>query len=123
MDKISAWQLALRFGLELASLYALGAWVAQRFDGGWRYAAGWGSAAMVAALWVTFAVVGDPSRSGNAPVPVPGPVRLALELAVFISGAAALAARGQWLAFAAFVSVLVVHHAGTTARIAWLLRR
>ncbi len=123
MDKIAAWQLALRFGLEVASLYALGAYVAQRIEGGWRYAAGWGTAAVVAAFWVTFAVAGDPSRSGSAPVAVPGPVRLALELVVFFGGAAALAARAQWTAFAVFVAVLVVHHAGTTSRIVWLLGR
>ncbi len=123
MVEIATWQLALRFGLEVAALYAMGAYVAQRFEGGWRYAAGWGTAAVVAALWATFAVAGDPSRSGGAPVPVSGPARLALELVVFCGGAAALAARAQWIAFAVFVAVLVVHHAGTTARIAWLLGR
>jgi hypothetical protein len=123
MDKIAAWQLALRFGLELASLYALGALVAQRFEGGWRLVAGWGTAAIVATFWVTFAVAGDPSRSGSAPIPVPGPVRLTLELAVFFGGAGALAARAQWPALAVFVAALVVHHAGTTSRIAWLLGR
>lgn len=74
--------LALRFALELSALAALGAW-------GWGRGSGWTAAALAiglplaaAVVWGTFAVIGDPSRSGKAPVPVPGPVRLALEVAV-----------------------------------------
>jgi len=72
---------------------------------------------------VTFAVKGDPSRSGNAPIPVPGPLRLALELAVFGGGAAALAGRESWTAFAIFMIALVAHHAMTVERLAWLVQQ
>ncbi|WP_292315447.1 YrdB family protein [Mesorhizobium sp.] len=43
---------------------------------------------VAAALWGTFAVPDDPSRSGRAPVPVPGAARLALELVILFGGAA-----------------------------------
>jgi hypothetical protein len=120
---IPAWQLAIRFALEVGSLVAIGRFAASFFRGGWSYAAALGAPAFVALLWVTFAVKGDPSRSGHAPIPIPGALRLALEMAVFLGGAAALAARQSWVAFALFVLAFVVHHAMTTERLAWLLRQ
>src|ERR1019366_7635457 len=81
---IAPWLLHLRFALEVGSLIALGGW-ARRTAGrglvGW--AAALATALIVAVLWGTFAVRGDPSRSGRAPVPVPGWLRIALEMAVF----------------------------------------
>ena len=121
--KIPAVQLAIRFGLEIGALVALGRWAATLVAGPWSYAAAFGAPAVAATLWVTFAVRDDPSRSGRAPVPVPGLARLALELAVFLGGAAALGARGSWIAFGVFVSALVVHHAMTRARLRWLLQQ
>jgi hypothetical protein len=90
---IAPWQLAIRFGLEVASLIAMGRYAGTFFRGPWSPLAAWGVPGTVALHWVTFAVKGDPSRAGNAPIPVPGPLRLALELAVFGGGAAALAGR------------------------------
>jgi len=89
--KIPAWQLAIRFGLEVGALVAIGRFAAAVVQGPWSTAAAIGCPAAVALLWVTFAVRGDPSRSGRAPVPIPGVLRLALELLVFGLGAAALA--------------------------------
>lgn len=120
---IPAWQLAIRFGLEVGSLIAIGRYAGGLSRGTWSYIAALGAPALVALIWGTFAVRGDPSRSGNAPIPVPGALRLALELAVFLGGAAALAARQSWVAFALFMAVFVVHHAMTTERLSWLLRQ
>jgi hypothetical protein len=108
----------------LASLGALGA--------GTRHFAGSGTVSWVAAIavplaaaiaWGTFAVPGDPSRSGKAPVPVGGAVRLTLETAVFLGGAAGLAASGRWMGFGVFVAAVVFHHVSTSARIRWLVSR
>ena len=64
---------------------AMGNWAFQTAPpGAAAWLAGLGLPAIAAAAWVTFAVPGDPSRSGRAPVPVPGWVRLLLELAVFL---------------------------------------
>lgn len=121
---IPGYQLAIRFGLEVGALLAIGGW-ARRAAG--QGMAGWAAALglpiVTTLLWVTFAVKGDPSRSGNAPVPVPGWLRLTLELAVFGAGALALAALGRWTWFAVFVGALLLHHAMTTGRLAWLLRQ
>jgi len=120
---IPPWQLAIRFGLEVASLIALGRYAASLLRGPWSLIAAWAVPGAVALLWVTFAVKGDPSRSGSAPIAVPGPLRLALELAVFGGGAAALAGKGNWTALAIFSIAFVAHHAMTMKRLAWLLQQ
>ncbi len=120
---IPAWQLAIRFALEVGALVAIARLAGGFFSGGWSYAAALGTPTFLALVWVTFAVKGDPSRSGNAPVPIPGTLRLALEMVVLLGGAGALAARQSWVAFALFVLAFVVHHAMTTERLAWLLRQ
>lgn len=122
-QSIPAWQLAIRFALEIGSLVAIGRYAGGFFRGGWSYAAAWVVPVLVALLWATFAVQGDPSRSGNAPIPIPGALRLILEMAVFLGGAAALAARNSRVALALFLTAFVVHHAMTTDRMAWLLRQ
>lgn len=120
---IPAWQLAARFALEVASLIAIGRYAASRFIGLSGYVAAWVAPAIIAVCWATFAVKGDPSRSGKAPVPIPGVLRLVFELAVFLGGAAALAARSRWTELGLFMAVLVIHHAMTTERIRWLIRQ
>jgi hypothetical protein len=80
-----------------------------------------GVPALLALVWVTFAVRGDPSRSGGAPVPVPGWVRLAIELAIFGAAVVALARTGEWRACAVYSVALLTHHAGTLPRLKWLL--
>lgn len=77
----------------------------------------------VAVIWTVFAVPDDPSRSGNAPVPVPGIVRLGLEWLVLFGGAMAFYASGQaWIGLVLAVLV-IVHYALWPERIRWLLRR
>ncbi len=124
MPAIPGWQLALRLVLELGSLAAIGVGVYQSAAPGpmaWLLAVAAPAAAAVA--WGTFAVKGDPSRSGKAPVEVPGWLRLAIEVAVFGTGTVLLALRHHWIWFGLLAAGLVVHHAGTTARLTWLLGR
>ena len=120
--KVSFLQLALRFGLELGSLLAIGTWGFRIVGGG---AVGWvlglGLVGLASAAWATFAVPGDASRSGKAPVPVSGAVRLVIELAFFLAGAAAMVAIGRWQAAAIYVAAMVLHHLMTTPRLKWLL--
>lgn len=85
--EMDPWNLALRFGLELAALVglAMGAWAV---SAGWL---GWVAAVLVplvaASVWGLFNVLDDPSRSGKAPVEVSGWIRLWLELLILGSGA------------------------------------
>lgn len=121
--KLPGWQLALRFALEIGALVAWG-FAARRWAAG---AAGLALALAVpialAALWGTFAVRADPTRSGRAPVPTPGPLRLALELFVLAGAAVLLAHDHHWLACAPFCAGVVVHHLGTLDRLRWLVRQ
>lgn len=78
---------------------------------------------MLAVLWGTFAVKDDPSRSGKAPVPVPGVIRLLLELVVLLGAATMLALGGEWIAFGVFMVGVVLHHAMTLDRLRWLVRQ
>lgn len=90
-------------------------------DGGSGIALGVILAAAGIVVWGVFNVPGDRSRSGKAPVPVPGPVRLILELVVLGVGGV-----GWWLSgpvgFAwGYTIVLVVHYALSWDRLGWLL--
>jgi hypothetical protein len=116
-------QLALRFALELGALFGIGRWSALLAEGPWAYATAVAVPLAAAVAWGTFAVRGDPSRSGNAPVPVRGKLRLALELAVFIAGAVGLAVRQNFIACGIYVALLAAHHAATRTRIRWLLEQ
>jgi hypothetical protein len=115
--------LAIRFLLELLALLAMGVW-------GWRQSEGWfrvflaaGVPIIAALVWGTFAVPNDPSRSGAAPVPVPGLARLVLELAVFAFAAWALCDLGATRWCWAMGIVVVVHYISSYDRILWLITR
>ena len=113
--------LAFRFLLELAAYVAIGYW-------GWHSGAGFsrflfalGAPLLWAVLWGTFAVPDDPSRSGKAPVPVPGVLRLALELAFFGFAAWALHDTGATSLGLALASLVLVHYVLSYDRCVWLV--
>lgn len=121
--KMPGWNLLLRFVLELAALagFGYGAW--RLADGGLiGGAAALFTVAAVATIWGTFAVPGDPSRSGNAPVPVPGWLRLVIELLVLGGGAAAFAWAGLPVVGPVLGALLLLHLAFSLGRLGWLLR-
>lgn len=112
--------LALRFILELVGLFAYGYWGWTQHSGLPRWLWTLGLPVIAALAWGTFRVPGDP---GNAPVAVPGWVRLLLE-AVYFGGAVwALYAsgRGNWALV--FALVVVIHYAVSYDRLQWLLRQ
>lgn len=114
--------LALRFFLELAARVAMGVWAWRQGEGATSYV----FAALVplaaAALWGIFAVPGDPSRSGSAPVAVPGAVRLGIEAAFFAFAVWALLQLGSISLAVTMMVALAVHYAVSHGRVAWLLR-
>ena len=120
---MNAANLGLRFLLELAALGGFGFFAWQAGSGPWRVVLAVAAVIAAMTLWAVFAVPGDPSRSGGAPVPVPGAVRLALELAILLGGAWAWHAGGQTLAGAAIAALVLLHYALSFERIAWLLRQ
>jgi hypothetical protein len=113
--------LFVRGLLELTALVLIALGAYRLVGGGW---VGWllGFAAVLVAMvaWVTFAVPGDRSRSGNAPVPVPGVVRLIVEFDVF-----AAAVFLGWFVSPTFAVVfgaaVAVHYLVSLDRLRWLL--
>jgi len=115
--------LAFRFLLEMVALVAVGYWGFDQHSGVWRFVFGIGAPLIAAAVWATFAVPADASRSGEAPVPVPGDVRLLIELSLFGLAAWALFDAGSPTLGLLLVGLVVVHYAFSYDRVAWLLRR
>ena len=115
--------LAVRFLLEIVGLVALGWWGWNQAEGVLRFVLPLGIPLLAAVLWGTFAVPDDPSRSGEARVPVPGIVRLLLELAFFAAATGSLfAVEAITLGWIYGIAVLI-HYAISYDRIAWLFRQ
>jgi len=119
---MAGWNLALRFGLEVGALISLGA-AAWLTDGAMRWVAVIAVPVVAAVVWGTFNVLDDPSRSGAAPVEVPGWVRLAIEITILGGGALALAIAGSRTLAAGFALLIAVHYATSWSRIQWLVRK
>lgn len=115
--------LGFRFLLEMAAYIAMGYWGWTQHEGLMRYIWVIGLPLGWAIFWGVFAVPDDPSRSGKAPVPVPGWARLLLELAYFITAVGALFAADLDRLGLVFGALVLVHYALSYDRILWLLRR
>ena len=114
--------LAVRFLLEIIALVALGAWARAQFSGALSFILMILVPLLAATAWGVFNVKDDPSRSGKAPVPVPGLVRLLLELTFFGLATLALYSLNQtygWI----FGAVTLAHYLLSYDRIRWLLER
>lgn len=117
------WNLAVRLCLEIGALTGLGIAAWNQTDGAVRWIAVVAVPLIAAALWGTFNVRDDPSRSGEAPVEIPGRVRLAVELLVLGGGWIAYGIAGYPTIGAAFAGLTVVHYVVARARVHWLLGR
>ena len=115
--------LMLRFLLELCVLSVAGYWGSTVTKGFTRFLLVLGMPLLLAIVWGTFAVPNDPSRSGHAPIPVPGVVRLVLELANFAFAAWALYDVGLPLPGLILVVLVIVHYILSYDRITWLVRQ
>ena len=111
--------LLIHFLMELVAWFSLGywGWTQQQGLTRWLLAIGLPLIAMV--LWGTFRVPGDP---GNAPVAVPGIVRLALETIIFFGGALALYLAGQPRLGSAMAIILLLLYLAEYDRVLWLIR-
>ena len=73
-----------------------------------------------AAIWGTFAVVDDPSRSGSAPIPVPGVLRVGIEVVFFSAACWALYELDAHALAWVMGIVTVAHYAVSYDRLLWL---
>ncbi len=115
--------LAIRFLLEisgLAALTMLGWYCGNGVD---KYALALALPLVAAASWGIFAVPGDPSRSGEAVVQVPGTVRLLLELAFFASAIWSLFIMGKPMVGWVYGIAVLVHYLASHDRILWLINQ
>jgi len=115
--------LAVRFFLEMSGLLTLGMWGWEKGDDTLKIIFALAIPIFFAAIWGIFAVPDDPSRSGNAPIIVPGLVRLVIELAFFTTVVWALFAMRHSLLGWMFGATVVVHYIVSYERISWLLRQ
>jgi hypothetical protein len=113
--------LTIRFLLELSALVATGIWGWNQYDGWIRFVLSFGIPVTLAAVWGIFAVPNDPSRSGKAPIPVPGIVRLGIELAIFSFATWTIQDLGYTRISWIFGIIAAVHYAISYDRIRWLL--
>jgi hypothetical protein len=113
--------LFVRGLLELTALVLIGLGAYRLVGGGFfGWLLGFASVFVATVAWVTFAVPGDRSRSGNAPVAVPGVVRLIVEFDVF----AAAVFLGWFVSptvAVVFGSAVAVHYLLSLDRLRWLL--
>jgi hypothetical protein len=115
--------LLLRFLLELCVLAVAGYWGWTVSSGFTRFLLVLGLPLLLAIVWGTFAVPNDPSRSGHAPIPVPGVVRLVLELVNFAYAAWALYDADLPLAGLILAVLVIVHYILSYDRVTWLVRQ
>jgi hypothetical protein len=115
--------LPIRFLLELAALLAMGVWGWQQSQGWVRFVLALGISIIVAVVWGVFAVPNDPSRSGTAPIAVPGILRLTIEIIVFVLAIWALYDLGYTRTSWILGLVVVIHYSTSYDRILWLIRQ
>jgi hypothetical protein len=114
--------LAVRFLLELAALYAFGRWGWQTNEGFLRYVLMIGLPMLAATLWGVFRVPGDASANGKAVVAVPGWVRLLFEITFFSFATFCFFDAGLRNAGWVFGAITLLHYILSYDRILWLLK-
>jgi hypothetical protein len=114
--------LIIRFLLEFIALIIMGFW-------GWNQSEGWlqfvlvlGLPIVAASIWGIFTVPNDPSRSGNAPIPVNGLFRLIIELVFFAFATWALYNLGYVKLSWVIGGTVIIHYIISYDRIKWLLK-
>lgn len=113
--------LTVRFLLELSALLSLGLWGFRQSESWLRFVLAIAIPILAAIAWGTFAVPEDPSRSGSAPIAVPGILRLTLELVFFAAGVWALANLGYTRAAWIMGVVVAIHYLISHDRVMWLI--
>ena len=116
--------LALRFALELCALFGVGLWAWNFTEVQWlKWLLLIISLASFMLIWVTFNVPGDPSRSGKAPVPVKGWLRLLIEICLFFLSLYALYLSDRMDMVRTVGILLIIHYLLSYDRIAWMLKQ
>lgn len=113
--------LMIRFLLELLALASVGLWGWKSYEGTLQYLLGLGLPILMTIVWGTFAVIDDPSRSGKAPIPVSGQVRLVIEFIFFALAVWALYDLKYPRLSYALGGIVIIHYIVSYDRLKWLL--
>lgn len=113
--------LAVRFLLEVAGLITMGVWGWNQGRGVLRFVLALGIPVIAAAIWGTFGVAND-RPSGRVPVPIPGMLRLGLELVFFGFAVWALYRSGAITLSWIFGVITVLHYLLSFDRVLRLLK-
>lgn len=115
--------LLFRFLLELIVLGVVAIW-------SWKSFEGWPGTVLafiipfgMAVIWGSFAVPDDPSRSGKAPIPISGTLRLFLELVFFSFAVWCLFDMGLSVPGKVFALLILAHYVVSGDRIRWMLKK
>ena len=114
-------QAGFRFLVELAALacWAVVGWEVGGDGFGWVLAIAF--PVVAASTWATFRVPGDLSAGQGGPIPVPGVVRLVIELDVLVLSAVFAIVVGQVVLGVAILVAVVAHYLLTMRRVRWLV--
>jgi len=121
--EINSANLAIRFLLEITGLIVLALLGWSLSEGLLRVVFAVGIPIVAATAWGFFAVPNDPSRSGNAPIPIPGLIRLLIEFCFFASVVWSLFVLNQSIGAWLFGLIVCVHYVVSHKRLFWLLRQ
>ena len=113
--------LAVRFLIEIAALLSVGMWGWKQSDAWLRFFLAIGLPIILAAIWGVFAVPNDPSRSGLAPIIIPGVTRLVIEFIFFALAIGALYDMEFNKLSIVLGIVVVIHYIVSYDRIMWLI--
>ncbi len=115
--------LGVRLLLEIYALLAMGTWGWRQTDHWFKFILAIGLPLIAAVVWGTFAIANDPSRSGNAPIPVSGIVRLAIEFLFFGFAIWSTYNLGYSSLSWCVAIVVIVHYVVSYDRVLWLLKQ
>lgn len=118
---MAAVNLALRFVLEICVLVAVVVAALTVLDGAWSIVVAVVAPLALITMWGVFNVPDDPSRGGEAPVPVAGVVRLVIEAVYFAVGVVATYLAASAGLAVVFSVAVVVHYLFAVPRVRWLL--
>ena len=109
-----------RFALEVIAIIFVGIW-GSTFIAGWpSFYVGLGCSFLFMLIWGLFNVPGDPSRSGKAPIAVPGKLRLIIELLLFLWAALALTKTVGLSYGMLFLIAVIAHNIHIKERTFWI---
>jgi hypothetical protein len=114
--------LALRFVLELRTLFAPGYWGWTQPEGILRVVSAFAVSLTAVVFLGVFSTPGDRSRSAGAIMSTPGILRLAMELLFFAAAAWSFYVADIRVVAFVFAGIVLLHYGLSCDRIAWLVK-